>query len=86
MKIGQKYYVISHAYFHYVGVAVEVGPRSVVMENIAQVHGCGRDWTSFFAEGFKNDTRYDIIPDGAEFSVIDAIPWKHDIPKTKAKK
>lgn len=83
MEVGKKYYVISHAYYHYVGEVTEVNPRGVKMRNVVQVHGCDRGWTEFFKDGFKADTRYDVVPDGTGLSVIDYFPWGHDIPTEK---
>ena len=85
MEVGKKYYVISHAYYHYVGEVVQVNPRTVVLRNVVQVHGCERGWTEFFAEGFKADTRYDVLPDGSGLSVINYFPWPHEIPTAPAR-
>ena len=33
MEVGKKYYIIAHAYWHYVGEVVEVlGPKTVAQE------------------------------------------------------
>lgn len=82
MKIGEKYYLMAHAYHHVCGTVVELhGSRTVVLNNCVIVHSCERSWTEFFRDGFKDDTRYDVIPDGTEVSgQFIACPWPHAIP------
>lgn len=83
MKVGQRYYIISHAYYHYVGEVTEVNPNGVVMRNVCQVHRCQRGWTEFFRTGFGKDTTYDVLPDGGGYNVINYWPWPHEIPRGK---
>ena len=84
MEIGKKYYIITHAYWHVVGEVVEViSPRTVRLKNVRFVYSCNRDWTKFFAEGFKSDTTFHNWPDGI-FTAVNAIEWNHEIP-TKEK-
>lgn len=86
MEIGEKYYIVAHAYYHYVGEVVKViGPKTVELKNVCQIHSCKRNWTEFFAGGFASDTQFDVLPDG--FTVMASIvflPWSHSIP-TKRK-
>lgn len=85
MQVGQKYYIIAHAYYHYVGeVASVIGPKTVELRNVCQVHSCRRNWTDFFANGFANDTQFDVWPDGLTVQAISFAPWHHEIP-TKRK-
>jgi hypothetical protein len=48
MEPGKFYYIISHAYYHYLAEVVEVEPMRVVCGRCFQVHGDGRSWTKFF--------------------------------------
>ncbi len=81
MEVGKSYYLIAHAYWHYVGIVDKiVGPGTVILRNVCQVHSCGRNWTKFFADGFGNDTKYDVLPDGVGFKPIIFIAWNHKIP------
>lgn len=81
MEVGKRYYVQTHAYYQFCGEVVRVvGPRQVEMRNVVQVHTCSRNWTKFFAEGFKNDTTYFIWPDGTTLNVMNFAPWEHGIP------
>lgn len=81
MEVGGRYYVISHAYFHYVGRVTEItGKNRCRMTELTAVHACGRPWTKFFADGFKDDTNYDSLPDG-DVNVLNYFDWKHPIPR-----
>lgn len=81
MEVGKKYYIIAHAYWHYVGEVVEVlGPKTVKLKNVRYVHRCQRTWTDFFAQGIKNDTTYFVWPDGTVVTAIIFTPWEHKIP------
>ena len=81
MDVGKMYYIVAHAYWHFVGEVTEVlGPKTVRLKNVRQVHRCERPWTKFFAEGFGKDTRYDTWPDGTEVTAILHTPWEHPIP------
>lgn len=83
-KVGERYYFIAHAYHHYIGEVVEVlGKNHFVLRNVVKVHSCGRSWTEFFRDGLKNDTKFDVMPDGKELiGVFDITPWPHEIPRT----
>ncbi len=81
MEVGKKYYIISHAYWHFVGEVVKiVGPKSVELRNVCQVHSCRRNFTDFFKTGFSNDTQFDVWPNGTTIGVINYAPWEHQIP------
>lgn len=79
---GKAYYVVAHAYYHFIGVVVKVMPRSVVMRSVVQVHSCSRGWSRFFAEGFGEDVRWDSWPDGTELPIgsMPVAPWNHELP------
>ena len=84
MEPGQKYYIIAHAYWHYVGEVVKVlGPKTVELRNVCQVHSCRRNWSEFFAKGFGTDTQYDVWPDGTTVTAIAFTPFEHEIPTTR---
>ena len=84
MRVGEKYYIMAHAYHHVCGEVAELlGPRSVVLKDAVLVHSCGRSWSEFFRDGFKDDTQYDPIPDGAEVTgTFLAVPFAHPVPQT----
>lgn len=82
LEIGKQYYIIAHAYWHFVGTVREITPRYAVLDRCVQVHACGRPWTAFFAEGFRKDTRYDWWPDGTIVPIgLPCAPFPHPIPK-----
>lgn len=84
IEVGQTYYFIAHAYWHYVGEVTEIlGVRRVACKRVVQVHSCGRPWTRFFAEGFATDTKHDFIGEAADLSYIVAFAWPHPIPEKK---
>lgn len=84
MKVGEKYYFIIHAYYHYLGTVVEIlGTQRVVINDVVRVHSCQRGFTEFFEDGCENDTVMTFWPDGKEFTYLDATPWPHAIPKRK---
>lgn len=84
MQVGESYYFVEHAYYHYLGIVREItGPMSAVIDNVVRVHSCNRDFTAFFRDGIrKDDTVFTVWPDGHETgSCINITPWKHSIPK-----
>jgi hypothetical protein len=82
IEIGQKYYIVAHVYYHFVGEVIAVTPRTVTLKNVCQVHACRRDWSAFFAEGFRADTSYDVWPDGTVVPIgLQYAPWPHAIPR-----
>lgn len=84
VEVGKRYYFIAHAYYHLIGEVTEVlGVRRVALKDVIQVHSCPRNWTQFFAEGCKGDTRFDVIGETAETSFLLAHVWKHGIPTKK---
>lgn len=85
MEEGKKYYIIAHAYYHYVGeVAKVIGPKTVELRNVVQIHSCRRTWTKFFQDGFQDDTSFDKLPDGTTVTAaISYFPWPHISPIKK---
>jgi hypothetical protein len=82
MKQGDNYYIMSHAYHHYIGEIVEIFPRTVVIKNGIKVHSCQRNWTEFFKNGCGDDTKFDVMPDLSEVPYeLGVFPWKHAIPR-----
>jgi len=79
-KVGMQYYFITHAYYHLVGKVVALTPRGCVIDDVRFIYSCSRDWTSFFKDGFKEDTTYKIWPNGTKISYIDFMPFPHKIP------
>lgn len=87
IEVGKRYYFVAHAYFHYVGTVTEVlGIRRVALADVVQVHSCGRSWTDFFKDGFKADTRYDVIGTVPDLTYLWAIAWAHKIPAEPAQR
>ncbi len=84
VEVGKTYYFIGHAYYHYVGTVTEANPREVTLKNVVQVHSCDhRSWTEFFRDGFKDGTRYDVVPDGTVVPLgLPYYPWAHKVPTT----
>ena len=84
LKVGERYYFVAHAYFHYVGTVEEIlGVRRVALKDAVQVHRCGRNWTDFFKNGFGKDTTYDVIGNIPDVGFISAIEWNHDVPNRR---
>lgn len=83
---GDKYYFVNHAYHHYIGEVIEIlGVKHCKLINVVKIHSCRRNWTQFFADGMRDDTQYDVIPDGHEINgYINLTPWHHDIPTTRS--
>jgi hypothetical protein len=84
LKVGDKVYLEAHAYFHYLGEVSEVlGVRRVALKNASKIHNCKRPWEDFFRDGCKDDTKYDYVGNVLDTGYVDAIEWKHDLPKPK---
>lgn len=82
LEVGKKYYIIAHAYHHYLAEVVEVTPRQLKLGKCAKIHSCKRSWTEFFRDGAKDDTNFDTLPEGKILnSWLDAQPWPHAIPR-----
>ena len=80
MEVGKAYYIITHAYFHYIGIVDEiVGPKTVRLCNVIAIHSSQRSWTEFFRDGIKAGDRYDVMPDGGTVTAINVWPWDHKI-------
>ena len=87
MHVGERWYIVQHAYYHYVGTITSIlGPKHVTLKDCVRVHSCSRNFTGFFDDGFKNDTVYTHWPDDTECSGwIVAAPFPHPIPEKKKK-
>lgn len=83
IEVGKSYYIISHAYHHFLGEVTEVTPRHVTLKNCVCVYSCRRGWGAFFAEGLKDDTVCERFPDGHSCDYkISYTPWEHPtLPK-----
>jgi len=84
-EVGKRYYFITHAYYHFLGEVMEVlSGKRVKIKDARQIISCERGWTAFFADGCKNDTRFEVWPDGTELEyTLPLAPWNHDIPEAK---
>ncbi len=85
MKVGQTYYFITHAYYHYLGEVAEIlGVRRVACRRVVQIHSDSRTWTEFFRVGCRDGkTKLDVIGEAADMSYIAAFVWHHDIPEER---
>ncbi len=84
MKVGKRYYIISHAYYHYIGEVTKVKTdRLVSLTNVVQVISSQRNWTDFFSKGIQNGDNYHIIGDMPNCQVINSYEWPHEIPKER---
>jgi hypothetical protein len=84
VKVGDKVYLIAHAYFHFLGEVSEIlGVRRVSLLNASRIHSCSRSWELFFRDGCKDDTRSDYVGTVKDVSYITAEEWKHALPEPK---
>jgi hypothetical protein len=84
IAIGDKVYLEVHAYHHYLGEVSEIlGTRRVALINASKIHNCSRSWEEFFRDGAGTDTTYDYVGDVLDAGYIDAIRWRHELPKPK---
>ncbi len=85
MEIGKSYYIILHAYHHFLVTVEEVnGPRFARFSRIVKVHSCRRGWTEFFRDGCMADTTMMEFPPGELSGWIGIFDWKHEIPAVSA--
>lgn len=84
LKIGDKIYYITHAYYHYVGEITEIlGVRRCAFKNVVQIHSDSKNWTEFFKNGITSTTKFDVMPDSPDDTFFKCFIWKHKIPKEK---
>jgi hypothetical protein len=82
MKIGETYYFVQHAYYHFLAEVAEIlGPKHVRVTRCVRVHSCRRDFTSFFRDGVGTDTAYTHWTDTELSGWICAALWHHPIPE-----
>ena len=85
MEPGKCYYVIYHAYHHFIIRVVEMlGPRRPRFDRCEKIHSCRRGWTEFFRDGAERDTQFMIFPPG-EFEAPCWWEWKHPLPSEEEK-
>jgi hypothetical protein len=81
---GKCYYVIVHAYHHFIGEVIEVtGRKSATFTKLRWVYSSTLNWTEFFKKGCtrKNSTIHDW-PDGEiGWENGGIFNWKHPIPE-----
>lgn len=81
---GKCYYVMVHAYHHFlIEVGKVLGPKSVEATKVVKIHSCDRGWDEFFAEGCKNDTNLMHFPPGEVSGWFGIFEWNHPIPTPK---
>lgn len=87
LQVGLKYYVMVHAYHHFVVEIAEVlGPMRAKFGRRERVQSCRRGWTEFFRDGPKDDTEFTIWPEGGVATFFDVSPWHHDFPSDARRK
>lgn len=87
IEAGKRYYIMVHAYHHYIVDVVEVyAPMRAKFGRREKVHSCRRGWELFFKEGAKGDTEFMIFPEGGEATFFDFSPWNHDFPSDARRK
>jgi hypothetical protein len=82
MKVGDKFYFMTHAYHHFLGEIVDMpAPKTVIVKTVVRVQSCQRGWSEFFRDGCQGDTVLTHWPDGCEIcGWFVAAPWNHPIP------
>lgn len=84
LEIGKAYYLVAHAYYHFIGIVTEVyGPNRVKLGRCVRVLAStyGRDWQKFFEAGcHRPETEYSVLPEGKVVIFFDATPWHHEVP------
>ena len=81
VTVGKKYYLLVHAYHHFIAEVVEVtGKREADVKNVIRVQSCTRGWTEFFRDGLMNDTTYTHFPAGS-ITWLAAFEWNHPMPE-----
>ncbi len=83
VQVGKTYYVMTHAYHHFIGVLQEItGKREGWFTDVVKVHGSNRGWTQFFEKGPTNEDNIMRFPDGS-LSWFAIFEWNHPTPKGK---
>ena len=87
-EIGKTYYIIAHAYHHYIGTVVDITPSFLVMKDCVKVMSDGRGWEKLLFEGIAKETACQHVTDGTElpYGMFPLHPFPHEIPKRKAGK
>lgn len=84
IQAGDKLYIITHAYHHYIGEVTEVlGIQRVALKDCIKVHSCSRKIEDFFRDGCKQDTTYDYVGVKPDVRFFDCTAWNHKIPGPK---
>lgn len=89
LKVEETYYVVAHAYYHFIVECVAVlGVRRGAFKRVIQVQSSDLDWTEFFAKGIlkvdgKWNTRFEIIGESPDMAYMFAHRWPHPIPSEK---
>lgn len=85
MKVepGRYYYVICHAYHHFIGKLEEItGKREGTFSDVHWIYSSQLSWTDFFAKGFtKANSKYHKFPDGNYPWTCGIFAWNHPLPK-----
>lgn len=81
-QVGDKLYIITHAYWHVIGeIEAIITPRMVSLKNVVMIYSSNKSWQEFFAKGISKGDKYWHVPDMPDCSIIDSFKWDHDIPE-----
>ena len=85
VKVGDKVYLVAHAYYHVLGEVTEVlGVRRVALKDASYVYSCRRSWEEFFRDGVKTDTVTHYWGELPDVGYILAVKWNHELPRPKS--
>ena len=67
---------------YYTGRVTAASERFVLLDEAAWIADTGR-WYQFVADGTYNEAEYAGEVAVAIGAIVDVVPWKHELPKTK---
>lgn len=65
IEVGKNYYVIAHAYHHYLGKCVAIHGKTLTLSPCFKVHSSELDWEKFLDDKTtvtRNNTRLHRVP------------------------
>lgn len=85
LKVGDKVYLIAHAYYHYLGEIAEVlGMRQVALKDASRiVASVPNDIEELHRTGVTAKTTTKYVGNVPSVSFISAEEWRHDLPRAK---
>ena len=85
-QIGKKYFVIAHAYHHYICEVTDITPKFLITKDCIKIMSDSAGWEATLLDGLDpKKTSWQCMPDGTElpYGSLPIIPWNHPIPKRK---